>query len=308
MKIFILSIFLFKSLFGISEFSVSGVPIKYCSTLYQIKLHNDTIRYHCSLQSIYEDKQNYGILQDSIKIYDNNKNKFIISHAFDSYTKKEYQKDLKKNLIYENKYILPYGKNIFQYYCVNKNIDFNSLFEYYFEILDLLNDMDSICAVNENKYKYFLAKYLWIKKNKNYQSNMENIEKLQVKKEDKCPVCGMFVSKYPKWVAQIFTNKTHFTFDGVKDMMKFYLNPKEWNHKYSSLDIKEIKVSDYYSNKAIDAKKSFYVLGSDVYGPMGRELIPFEHLEQAKEFKIDHNAKKILQFKEIDKDLLKNLD
>ena len=44
-------------------------------------------------------------------------------------------------------------------------------------------------------------------------------------KKDKCPVCGMFVAKYPDWVAQVrFTNGQTAYFDGVKDLCKFYFN------------------------------------------------------------------------------------
>lgn len=28
--------------------------------------------------------------------------------------------------------------------------------------------------------------------------------KIEISKQDRCPVCGMFVYKYPKWVAQIY--------------------------------------------------------------------------------------------------------
>lgn len=40
-------------------------------------------------------------------------------------------------------------------------------------------------------------------------------------RRDKCPVCGMFVYKYPKWVAVIefWDGSSHF-YDGAKDMFK----------------------------------------------------------------------------------------
>ena len=45
---------------------------------------------------------------------------------------------------------------------------------------------------------------------------------IEVPEDAKCPVCGMFVSKYPKWVAQIkIKMDIYHYFDGVKDMMKF---------------------------------------------------------------------------------------
>ena len=47
---------------------------------------------------------------------------------------------------------------------------------------------------------------------------------------DKCPVCGMFVAKYPDFVDQIvFKDGTHAFFDGVKDMMKYYFDLPKYN-------------------------------------------------------------------------------
>ena len=43
---------------------------------------------------------------------------------------------------------------------------------------------------------------------------------------DKCPVCGMFVSHYPDFLAQVvFKDGSYAFFCGVKDMMKYYVDP-----------------------------------------------------------------------------------
>ena len=48
---------------------------------------------------------------------------------------------------------------------------------------------------------------------------------IEIKKNDKCRVCGMFVSAYPEWVAEIvFKDGTYATFDGPKDMFRYFLN------------------------------------------------------------------------------------
>jgi copper chaperone NosL len=127
--------------------------------------------------------------------------------------------------------------------------------------------------------------------------------------KDKCPVCGMFVAKYPDFLAQIvFADGSHYWFDGVKDMMKYYFDLNKYNPGKKTEDIKSIVVADYYSLKAIDGLKAFYVLGSDVYGPMGRELIPFGEEAAAKEFMTDHKGQAILPFSQITLDTLKGLD
>ena len=56
--------------------------------------------------------------------------------------------------------------------------------------------------------------------------------------------------------------------------------------------------------ESIDAKNAFYVLGSNVYGPMGEELIPFKNESQAKKFMTDHYGKSLLKFEEIKKEIL----
>jgi nitrous oxide reductase accessory protein NosL len=93
-------------------------------------------------------------------------------------------------------------------------------------------------------------------------------------------------------------------------MMKFYFAPNEWG-KYSLAtkeNITKILVRDYYSQKVIDAKKAFYVVNSDVYGPMGRELIPFKNQNEAKTFKKDHKATSIIAFDDISLKLILLLD
>ena len=61
----------------------------------------------------------------------------------------------------------------------------------------------------------------------------------------------------------------------------------EWgDYKIAKLEnITKILVTDYYSQKAIDGTKAYYVIRSDVYGPMGHEFIPFASMEDAKTFK-----------------------
>ena len=58
----------------------------------------------------------------------------------------------------------------------------------------------------------------------------------------------------------------------------------------------------------VDGRTAFYVLGSDVYGPMGKELIPFAGEVEAREFLKDHGARRVLRFNEITPAVLKELD
>ncbi len=130
-----------------------------------------------------------------------------------------------------------------------------------------------------------------------------------IKKTDRCPVCGMFVYKYPKWVAQIiFKDGTSYFYDGAKDMFKHIFDTAKYTPGKTADNIKDIYVTDYYEVELIEAKSAFYVLGSDVLGPMGHELLPFKDQESAQEFLEDHKGKSIIRFQDVTPAIIESLD
>jgi copper chaperone NosL len=127
--------------------------------------------------------------------------------------------------------------------------------------------------------------------------------------KERCPVCGMFVSMFADWNARIeFKDRTAATFDGAKDMFKYYLDMKKYNPQKKQNDVMAIFVKDYYSKASIDAPPAFYVIWSDVYGPMGHEPIPFEKEADAKKFLKEHKGKRIVRFKDVTLKMLTSLD
>jgi copper chaperone NosL len=126
---------------------------------------------------------------------------------------------------------------------------------------------------------------------------------------DKCPVCGMFVGKYPDFLAEVlFKDGTYAVFDGAKDMFKYYFDLSKYNPSRKREHIDSIYVTDYYDLTLIDGTEAFFVIGSDVFGPMGRELIPFKTEADAKGFMKDHQGKSMLRFKEVTAEVVKSLD
>jgi copper chaperone NosL len=124
-----------------------------------------------------------------------------------------------------------------------------------------------------------------------------------------CPVCGMFVTKYSAWVATVLYQDGHaHHFDGAKDLFKYLFDLTKWAPGHRAEDIRAIGVTHYYGLEPIDARQAFYVIGSDVLGPMGHELVPLETREEAEEFLRDHQGKAILRFDEIKKGLPERLD
>jgi nitrous oxide reductase accessory protein NosL len=123
-------------------------------------------------------------------------------------------------------------------------------------------------------------------------------------KGEKCPVCGMFAYKYPDWAAEIvFADGRHEVFDGAKDLFRYLFDMRRFGGTQRREDVAAIFVTDYYTLEPIDARPAFYVTGSDVYGPMGRELIPFARREDAEEFLRDHRGRRIVVFGEVEREL-----
>jgi nitrous oxide reductase accessory protein NosL len=132
---------------------------------------------------------------------------------------------------------------------------------------------------------------------------------ITVTKKDRCPVCGMFVHPYQKWITQIqFKDGSHHSFDGMKCMCRLYIDPGKYDATKKKQDIKLVLVRDYYTLKFIRHDTAFYVVGSDVFGPMGHELIPFDSEKNADTFLSDHKGLKILRFNQINPELLDKLD
>jgi len=129
---------------------------------------------------------------------------------------------------------------------------------------------------------------------------------LLVPSEAKCPVCGMYVSKYPKWAAYMLIGEKKYYFDGVKDMMKYYIFDGDFPYDRNNISV--LTVSDYYTLEQIPAKEAIYVLDSDIFGPMGHELIPFKSKKSAKTFMDEHNGKAMVMFDEITDKMVMALD
>ena len=118
----------------------------------------------------------------------------------------------------------------------------------------------------------------------------------------------MFVSKYPEWYSEIiFKDGSHLYFDGSKDMFKYYLDVRKYNPSKTLNDVDSLYVTEYYSVSLIDARTAYYVIGSDIMGPMGRELVPFSTKEDATAFTKDHKGR-IIRFKDVTAAILKGLD
>jgi len=186
------------------------------------------------------------------------------------------------SLAVKEKKIYPMGEKIYKKKCPQLHLanykDFTSLQDAIVQ--------KHICSKLPSKYSDALLVYLWEVKRAN--AHTKHYARLTVTKSEKCPICGMFLYKYPRWVARIEYKNKNLSFDGVKDLMKYYFKHPQ--------NIKVVLVQDYYTQETVNAKDAYFVVGSNVYGPMGNELIAFKDKKEAKRFMIDHRGKRILSF------------
>lgn len=131
----------------------------------------------------------------------------------------------------------------------------------------------------------------------------QDTEKTTQIEQTRCENCGMFTKNFPEWEEIVVKqDSTEWYFCGPRCMFKFLLQEPQ-----RMAILKEIKVKDYYDLKYVDGKKAWYVIGSDVLGPMGNELIPFGTEQAAAEFLKDHAGEKIIKFEDVDLQLIKKI-
>ena len=124
-----------------------------------------------------------------------------------------------------------------------------------------------------------------------------------------CAVCGAEVADSPAWVAQVvFEDGSSAFFDGCKDMFKYLLARDRYLPEKRQLTIAAVYVTDYYELTPIEGRSAHFVMGSDVLGPMGHELVPLATLAAAKEFSGDHGGARIVRFEEVTPELLSGLN
>lgn len=111
----------------------------------------------------------------------------------------------------------------------------------------------------------------------------------------RCAQCGMRVDTAPRWMAGY--DERHF--DAPKCMFR-------WAESQGA-DLEEAWVLDYYEGERLDVARAWFVVGSDVVGPMGDDLVPMPDRIKADLFARDHGGR-VVTMRDIDATLLHSLD
>jgi nitrous oxide reductase accessory protein NosL len=197
--------------------------------------------------------------------------------------------------------MLTMGRKAAQLFCTQKRLDAIDRTRPRAAVLAELNQ--SACRPMEPEY--LEALYLYLTHPDATQKVRSRIDGFTHK--DRCPVCGMFIYKYPKWAATMrLRSGEQIYFDGVKDLMKYYLYTEKFH--YDRAEIVQMEVPDFYTLRPLDARKAWYVIGSQIRGPMGNELIAFGTRQRAETFLRDHHGIRIVRWDAITPSLIAQVD
>ena len=132
-------------------------------------------------------------------------------------------------------------------------------------------------------------------------------EAVKIPTDVSCGKCGMFPAKYPRWQSQvIFKDGSMTPFDGCKCMFNFLQAVEKYDKAHTAADVQVVWVKDFDSGAWINGSDAYYVVGSDMMGPMGKELIPFAENSAAMKFHQEHGGS-MMRYGEITPEVLKGL-
>jgi nitrous oxide reductase accessory protein NosL len=125
--------------------------------------------------------------------------------------------------------------------------------------------------------------------------------------DDRCPMCAMRAADHPAWAGAIvlhngdtfYTCSVRCTLATAMDSDTFLGVPQS--------DIARVRVPHYLEKgKSLDAESAWYVVDSDVRGPMGLALLPAA-TEQEAQILVRRHKGRVLPRKEVTLPLLKDL-
>lgn len=120
--------------------------------------------------------------------------------------------------------------------------------------------------------------------------------------KDVCTVCGMYPASYPKHNCQIWTmDDSTLHFCSTQCMVNYNADPSKYVKEPAKT--KMAWVTLFSDGMYESAFGTYYVVGSQVNGPMGREAIPFKLKKNAEEF-VMANGGKIVSFPQLTPELV----
>jgi nitrous oxide reductase accessory protein NosL len=115
----------------------------------------------------------------------------------------------------------------------------------------------------------------------------------------RCALCGMRVTR-----GAAFSSGAHeasggeVLFDSVKCMFR-------WLGQHT--DARDPWVTEHLGRSERPARDVLYVMGTDIEGPMGADLVPVDTREHAEQIRTSHHGTRVIAFAEVTSDVLDDL-
>jgi nitrous oxide reductase accessory protein NosL len=132
---------------------------------------------------------------------------------------------------------------------------------------------------------------------------LDESNRMQISPQDRCPVCGMKVIRYPKFSSAIrLANQDTYYFCSNGCMLKAWLHPEIFlSSSRQALSLAVVR--DYFSGRQLDAHDVFWIAGSDVIGPMGPAIVALQGDHSVDAFVKRHGGRRVFRLNELTDDL-----
>lgn len=140
-------------------------------------------------------------------------------------------------------------------------------------------------------------------------SGLDMLDPRPIPVNARCPVCGMYPARFPRWAAQtIFKDGAAHFFDSPVDLFAFLQRPDRHDKSHTLDDVAVSFVKNHESDQWIKAQQAFFVHGSSAVGPMRDADLPaFASRKGAEDFARLRGGK-VLAFAEITPALIQSLN
>jgi nitrous oxide reductase accessory protein NosL len=125
----------------------------------------------------------------------------------------------------------------------------------------------------------------------------------------RCPVCGMYPARFPRWAAQsLFKDGAAHFFDSPLDLFVFLQKVNRHDRRYDQDDVAVSFVTDFETGQWIEAHDAFFVHGSSVFGPMREADLPAFSSREAAATLARSRGGRVLGFTDVTPELILSLN
>lgn len=125
----------------------------------------------------------------------------------------------------------------------------------------------------------------------------------------RCPVCGMYPVRYPRWAAQVrFRDGAAHFFDSPVDLFAFLQRVERHDRRYTATDVAVSFVTDFATGQWTGARHAYFVAGSSLLGPMRAADLPAFARRASAEALVRQRGGRVLAYAEITPALIRSLN